>query len=253
MPGPAATVQSMHTCPMLNPGTPPSPHVGGPVSGPGVPSVLIGGKPAAVMGDQCVCSGPPDMIVEGDPTVLIGGKPIATVGCRTAHGGVITTGEPTVLIGTGCSAPTAIKPLKDIPFPKMSGALKTTAALSGRSKTLKEAQKEQDAIREETLNNEGEPLIYALDWKKEDTRIRKSTVLKKVLLTAKVHNIEEGETVTLKVKKPKTSTDEHGKTTVEQEEYLELSGTVKDKEVVIEHELEEIELQEKKASDSSSS
>ena len=68
MPGPAATVGSMHVCPMLNPGTPPPPHVGGPVSGPGVPTVLIGGKPAAVMGDMCVCAGPPDTIVQGEAT-----------------------------------------------------------------------------------------------------------------------------------------------------------------------------------------
>ena len=74
MPGPAATVGSMHVCPMLNPGTPPPPHVGGPVSGPGVPTVLIGGKPAAVMGDMCVCAGPPDTIVQGEATVLIGSK-----------------------------------------------------------------------------------------------------------------------------------------------------------------------------------
>src|SRR5690554_6091992 len=77
MPGPAATVGSMHVCPMLTPGTPPPPHVGGPVSGPGVPTVLIGGKPAAVMGDMCVCAGPPDTIVQGEATVLIGGKPAA--------------------------------------------------------------------------------------------------------------------------------------------------------------------------------
>jgi uncharacterized Zn-binding protein involved in type VI secretion len=34
--------------------------------------VLIGGKPAARMGDMCVCTGPPDSIAMGCPTVLIG-------------------------------------------------------------------------------------------------------------------------------------------------------------------------------------
>jgi len=34
--------------------------------------VLIGGKPAAVMGDTAICTGPPDAIVGGCPTVLIG-------------------------------------------------------------------------------------------------------------------------------------------------------------------------------------
>ncbi len=48
------------------------PHVGGPIIGPGMPTVLIGGLPAAVMGDSAVCVGPPDSIVMGCPTVIIG-------------------------------------------------------------------------------------------------------------------------------------------------------------------------------------
>ena len=75
------------------------PHVGGPVTGPGVPTVLIGGLPAAVVGDLCTCVGPPDAIAMGSPTVLIGGRPAARLGDPTAHGGVITLGCPTVIIG----------------------------------------------------------------------------------------------------------------------------------------------------------
>jgi uncharacterized Zn-binding protein involved in type VI secretion len=48
------------------------PHVGGPIIGPGMPTVLIGGLPAAVMGDMVTCVGPPDSIVAGCPTVIIG-------------------------------------------------------------------------------------------------------------------------------------------------------------------------------------
>ena len=48
------------------------PHVGGPILPPGSPTVLIGGMPAARMGDQAVCTGPPDAIVAGCPTVIIG-------------------------------------------------------------------------------------------------------------------------------------------------------------------------------------
>ena len=96
---PAARIGDMHTCPMVTPGTPPIPHVGGPITGPGCPTVLIGGKPAAVMGDMAVCTGPPDSIIIGSATVLIGGKPAARMGDQTAHGGVIVLGEPTVLIG----------------------------------------------------------------------------------------------------------------------------------------------------------
>jgi len=69
---PAARLGDMHTCPMVTPGTPPVPHVGGPVIG-GSATVLIGGQPAARVGDMATCTGPPDSIVAGCATVLIGG------------------------------------------------------------------------------------------------------------------------------------------------------------------------------------
>jgi uncharacterized Zn-binding protein involved in type VI secretion len=84
---------------MVTPGLPPIPHVGGPVIGPGAPTVLIGKLPAAVMGDNCVCVGPPDAIVKGSATVMIGGKPAARMGDTTAHGGSIALGCVTVMIG----------------------------------------------------------------------------------------------------------------------------------------------------------
>ncbi|MEO0408856.1 MAG: PAAR domain-containing protein [Cyanobacteria bacterium P01_A01_bin.135] len=93
---PAARITDMHVCPMV---TALVPHVGGPVLGPGEPTVLIGNLPAAVMGDTCTCAGPPDTIVLGSATVLIGGKPAARLGDTTAHGGSLVLGEFTVLIG----------------------------------------------------------------------------------------------------------------------------------------------------------
>lgn len=96
---PAARVTDFHACPMVTPGVPPVPHVGGPVTGPGMPNVLIGGLPAACLGDLCVCVGPPDSIIKGSATVLIGGRPAARMGDSTAHGGTITLGLPTVMIG----------------------------------------------------------------------------------------------------------------------------------------------------------
>lgn len=93
---PAARINDMHVCPMVT-GT--VPHVGGPISGPGEATVLIGGMPAAVVGDMCVCTGPPDTIAAGSATVLIGGKPAVRLGDSTAHGGSIILGEFTVLIG----------------------------------------------------------------------------------------------------------------------------------------------------------
>lgn len=96
---PAARITDMHQCPMQTPGVPPVPHVGGPIVGPGIPTVLIGKLPAAVMGDSCVCVGPPDTIVKGSATVLIGGKPAARQGDLCAHGGSVVLGCATVIIG----------------------------------------------------------------------------------------------------------------------------------------------------------
>lgn len=67
-----------------------------PIIPPGAPTVLIGGLPAARMGDTCG----PDAIVKGSATVLIGGMPAARVGDLSAGGGaVMPPGCPTVLIG----------------------------------------------------------------------------------------------------------------------------------------------------------
>jgi uncharacterized Zn-binding protein involved in type VI secretion len=93
---PAARLTDMHACPAANG---PVPHVGGPIVGPGAATVLIGGLPAAVVGDNCTCTGPPAAVAMGSATVLICGKPAARLGDTTAHGGKIVAGMPTVLIG----------------------------------------------------------------------------------------------------------------------------------------------------------
>lgn len=92
---PAARVGDMHVCPLVN-GT--VPHVGGPVLPPGCPTVLIGGMPAARVGDMLTCTGPPDTIVTGSATTMIGGMPAARMGDSTAHGGTIVAGCMTVII-----------------------------------------------------------------------------------------------------------------------------------------------------------
>jgi uncharacterized Zn-binding protein involved in type VI secretion len=73
--------------------------VGGPIAGPGAPTVLIGGLPAAKVGDLAICVGPPDAVVKGSATVKVMGMPAARMGDKTAHGGTIAIGFPTVLIG----------------------------------------------------------------------------------------------------------------------------------------------------------
>jgi len=96
---PAARLTDFHQCPMVTPGVPPIPHVGGPIAGPGAPTVLIGGMPAAKVGDMAVCVGPPDSIVKGSATVMVMGMPAARLGDTTAHGGAIMLGCFTVMIG----------------------------------------------------------------------------------------------------------------------------------------------------------
>lgn len=93
---PAARINDMHVCPMVT-GT--VPHVGGPIMPPGEATVLIGGMPAAKVGDMVTCTGPPDTIAMGSTSVLIGGVPAARMGDSTAHGGTIILGDFTVLIG----------------------------------------------------------------------------------------------------------------------------------------------------------
>jgi uncharacterized Zn-binding protein involved in type VI secretion len=62
----------------------------------GAPTVLIGGLPAARLGDSCGA----DAIVKGSATVFIGGMPAARIADLTASGGaVLPPGCPTVLIG----------------------------------------------------------------------------------------------------------------------------------------------------------
>jgi uncharacterized Zn-binding protein involved in type VI secretion len=75
------------------------PHVGGPIIPPCAPTVIIGGLPAARVTDPAVCVGPPDNISLGAKGVLIGGLPAARITDFTIHGGVITLGFPTVIIG----------------------------------------------------------------------------------------------------------------------------------------------------------
>lgn len=95
----AARLTDFHECPMQTPAPVPIPHVGGPVIGPGAPTVLIGGLPAARVGDMLMCVGPPDSIVKGSATVKIGGMPAARMGDQTAHGGQIALGAFNVMIG----------------------------------------------------------------------------------------------------------------------------------------------------------
>lgn len=95
MPG-AARLNDMHSCPAQSGNIP---HIGGVILGPGTNTVLINGRPAAVVGDTLMCNAGIDIINTGSSTVFIGGRPAARMGDKTAHGGQITTGASNVIIG----------------------------------------------------------------------------------------------------------------------------------------------------------
>ena len=140
---PAARIGDMHVCPMV---TGVVPHVGGPVVGPGVPTVLIGGMPAVTMGDMCTCTGPPDSIILGSTGVLIGGKPAARLGDMTSHGGTITLGCLTVLIGETSAGMAAI------PLPVLKSMAKS---ISGPAKAIV-----QQAANMAEAAEKGDPLVH---------------------------------------------------------------------------------------------
>ena len=78
----------------------------GVIAGPGVTNVLIGGKPAAVVGDKHTCALPPNAgphppspLAKGSKSVLIGGRPAVRVGDTAGCGAPIVAGAPNVLIG----------------------------------------------------------------------------------------------------------------------------------------------------------
>jgi uncharacterized Zn-binding protein involved in type VI secretion len=101
--GPALRLGDTALCPLSDG---PKPHGGGPITPAAtVPSVLIGGAPAAVANNVpggIVCVSPvPNGIAQGSATVLIGGFPAARVGDMTMHSAPIGPGpgSSTVIIG----------------------------------------------------------------------------------------------------------------------------------------------------------
>jgi uncharacterized Zn-binding protein involved in type VI secretion len=211
------------------------PHVGGPVTGPGVPTVLIGGKPAAVMGDMCVCAGGPDTIVQGEATVLIGGKPAATMGSMTAHGGSITVGEPTVLIGTGGSGATAVMPLKKIPFPKIRIVDRVGAMMRGKS--LQEAEEKQAALKKEAEEQVLRPRIIGAEFfdQETDAKIDKGELVEVIKMRVFTRDFSDGETVTIDLKRKKIKDKDGNK--LDDEEVVTLTGTVNGDVAIVEYEV----------------
>ena len=79
---------------------------GGTISGPGVATVLIGGMPAAVVGDMHICALPPNAhqptvsaFPSGSGTVMVGGVPAVRTTDACICGAMAAVGAPTVMIG----------------------------------------------------------------------------------------------------------------------------------------------------------
>ena len=79
---------------------------GGTIVGPGAPTVLISGRPAAVAGDLHVCALPPPSHAPtasafpiGSTTVLLGGKPALRSSDVCLCGAMAAVGDPTVQLG----------------------------------------------------------------------------------------------------------------------------------------------------------
>ncbi len=102
---PAARISDNHVCPMSDG---PKPHVGGPILPPCSINVVIGGLPAARLGDKATCVGPPDVIAMGASSVLINGLPAARQTDQMIHGGMIVIGHPLTLIGDPAFSPPSV-------------------------------------------------------------------------------------------------------------------------------------------------
>ncbi|MEW4530015.1 MAG: PAAR domain-containing protein [Maioricimonas sp. JB045] len=95
---PASRITDMHVCPMVTPGVPPIPHVGGPQVL-GAPTVFMCFLPAGTITSQEVCVGPPDVDLKCSATVLVCNKPADRMGDNSSHGGALVLGAPTIMIG----------------------------------------------------------------------------------------------------------------------------------------------------------
>ncbi|MCP5017460.1 MAG: hypothetical protein GY938_19655 [Ketobacter sp.] len=92
--------------------------------------------PAARVGDMAICVGPPDRIAKGSSSVIINNKPAARMGDRTAHGGIIVSGMPTVLIGDNSGSPVSPPPMMKLsPAEKMSSSASQAKNFTGQYKS----------------------------------------------------------------------------------------------------------------------
>lgn len=142
------TINLNHVCPMV---TGYIPHIGGPIVGPGCSGVLVDGTPVSIMGDTCICYGPPDVVVQGYPGVLVDGTPVVVQNCMTAHGGIIPMGVAGVTVDSAKPVKPVTMNIREIPFPKIRIVDTAGAAVTGNSKSLVEAKENIGKLEEESF------------------------------------------------------------------------------------------------------
>ncbi|WP_082422410.1 PAAR domain-containing protein [Aquimarina longa] len=216
---PVATLGSTHQCPMYT-GT--VPHVGGTITT-GDPTVLMNGKPVAVLGSLCTCVGATNTVVQGQAFVFINGKPVACVGDMTAHGGTITSGEANITYTAFADIAPITMPIHNIPFPEIT----LVNRILGNTRV---AQQHQDALREDP---EEVPKVVHPRWIKDETILRNSHQIRQLTLVAEVSNIPDGNTATLTFSVPEVFN--------RPEETVTLSGEVHNKQIEVIWEIEDLQ------------
>lgn len=189
----------MHTCPLFSG---PVPHVGGPVIT-GEPTVIVAGMPQARISDKCTCAGPPDVIVKGSPTVIVGGMPAARLGDMTAHGGVIVTGAPNVLIGEAGagSAPPVVPPVLSPICQQLAEALAENQAARDNALLASAAYGDPDAALPENTRPATQEDLMALglhDGEHDMTRIADSNFRSEVFVRTDPVSGEQNYVITFK-------------------------------------------------------
>src|SRR5690554_19240 len=154
------------------------------------------------------------------------GKPVATIGSMhvcpmvTGYiphvgGPVSGPGMPGVTVGPNTPTPDAVMPLKKIPFPKISLLDIVGAAVKGKGKDLKQARKNQEAIKKAAEEQEPRPAIFNVRWLKEDKVTRDGRVKKAVRVSADVTDIADGESITFSIERKNPLTEELEKIEIE--------------------------------------
>ena len=228
---PAVTFGSLHICPLC---TGPVPHVGGPVTGPGAVGVFHNNKPAAVVGDLCTCVGaPPAVIVSGQPGIFHSGAPAVAMNGMTSHGGTFATGEPNITYG----------PVTEVREPyqkyKRKSADHAEVVVEAPEVSTVAAQEVEERARTQVQSREeGErrkyPRIYNMQWVKERMVVNSGNLFKEITIRASVEDIDEGESITLTIKLPELYAGGDN-----EENVIQLTGTVRDKQVVVTWEVEQ--------------